>query len=318
MSSLYYFSFDMLLKFVAKINIMKTFLLFFSSLGFSFSMYAQDYDKLKALPGSGVQTYFSAGYEQRAKQIATRVENVMTFYKELTGFRPSVTLLLLNKVDWSSYTKMPVYGMPHYKGDSTLIIAAEDNDFWRSLLSVKDLPDDVRKQAVKVYGSPGGTVSMQAFFDLLAIHELGHAFHNQGKLQVQRKWMGELFCNILLHTYIAEKEPGLLPALTLFPKIIINGGTKNYMYTSLQELEEHYNELGQQHPQNYGWYQCRWHAAAATIYDGDGKTAFQKLWTALRSEQNKLDDADLAKLLETKVSRSVADVLLHWEKDMVK
>ena len=109
-----------------------------------------------------------------------------------------------------------------------------------------------------------------------------------------------------------------MPALTLFPKIIVNGGTKNYKYTSLQELEEHYNEIGQQHPQNYGWYQCRLHAAAATIYDLDGKTAFQKLWTALRSEQNKLDDAELAKLLETKVSRSVADVLLRWEKDMVK
>jgi len=208
--------------------------------------------------------------------------------------------------------------MPHYKGDSTLIIAAEDNEFWRSLLSVKDLPDDVRKQAVEIYGLPDGTVSMQAFFDLLAIHELGHAFHNQGKLQVQRKWMGELFCNILLHTYIAEKEPGQLPTLTLFPKIIISGGTKNYKFTSLQELEEKYNEIAMEHPQNYGWYQCRWHAAAATIYDGDGKNGFKNLWDALQNEQAKLDDAGLAKLLGTKVSKLVADVMLRWEKDMVK
>ena len=296
---------------------MKTVFLFFHCLGFSFSMYAQNYDKLKALPGSGIKTYFSTGHERRAKQITTRVENVMIFYKELIGFRPSVTLLLLSKDDWSNYTKVPVYGMPHYKGDSTLIIAAEDNDFWRSLLSVKDLPDDVRKQAMKVYGLPDGTVSMQAFFDLLAIHELGHAFHNQGKLQMQRKWMGELFCNILLHTYIAEKEPGQLPALTLFPKIIISGGTKNYKFTSLQELEEHYNEIAMQHPQNYGWYQCRWHAAAATLYDGDGKNGFKNLWDNLQSEQAKLDDASLAKLLETKVSKLVADVMLRWEKDIV-
>ena len=258
------------------------------------------------------------GHEQRAKQIAARVENVMTFYNGIIGFKPTVTLLLLSKADWSSYTDFPVYGMPHYKGDSTLVVAAEDNDFWRSLLSVKDLPDDIRKQAGKVYGMPDGSVSMQAFFDLLAIHELGHAFHIQGKLEMQRRWMGELLCNILLHIYIAEKEPGQLPALTLFPKIIVSGGTKNYKYTTLQELEENYNELGKQHPQNYGWYQCRWHVAAATIYDADGKNVFKPLWNTLKTEQTKLNDTALADLLKTKVSNAVADVLLRWEKDMVK
>jgi hypothetical protein len=229
-----------------------------------------------------------------------------------------VTLLILSKADWSSYTQFPVYGMPHYNNDATLIVAAEDNEFWRSFLSVKDLPGEVSRQARQVYSLPDSSVSMQAFFDLLAIHELGHAFHFQGKLQVQRKWMGELFCNILLHTYIAEKEPGQLAALTLFPKIVVSGGTKNYTYTGLQELEEKYEEIAQQHPQNYGWYQCRWHAAAAAIYDREGKAVFQRLWTTLQTEQVKLNDASLAELLQTKVAKSVADVLLRWETDMVK
>ena len=318
MSPLYYFSFLLMLNFVAKLNIMKAFIVFFGSLLAFLPIKAQRYDKLNALPKPAITTYFSTGHEQRAEEIATRVKNAMAFYKELIGFKPSVTILLLSKADWSNYTDFPVYGMPHYKGDSTLIIAAEDNEFWKSNLPVNDLPAEIRKQAEKVYSLPDGSFSMQAFFDLLAIHELGHAFHNQGKLRMQRKWMGELFCNILLHTYIAENEPGLLPALTLFPRIVVDGGTKNYKYTSLQALEENYNVIGQRHPQNYGWYQCGWHVAAATIYDNDGKTAFQKLWTILRSEQKKLDDAELAKLLETKVSRSVAGVLLNWEKDMVK
>ena len=297
---------------------MKTCILFFGCIFCSLSIHAQGYDKLNALPNSAVTTYFSKGHEQRATQIAARVENVLTFYKGIIGFKPSITLLLLSKADWSSYTNAPVYGMPHYKGDSTLIIAAEDNDFWRSLLPVKDLPDGIRKQAEKVYGMPDSSVSLQAFFDLLAIHELGHAFANQGKLQMQRKWMGELFCNILLHTYIAEKEPGQLQPLTLFPKIVVGGGTKNYKYTTLQELEENYNEIAQRHPQNYGWYQCRWHIAAATIYDTDGKNVFKPLWNTLKTEQTKLNDAALADLLKTNVSNAVADVLMHWEKDMVK
>ncbi len=73
-----------------------------------------------------------------------------------------------------------------------------------------------------------------------------------------------------------------------------------------------------QHPQNYGWYQCRWHVAASTIYDTDGKAAFQRLWSTLKTEQGKLDDPALADLLQTKVGKSFADVLLRWETDMVK
>ncbi|MFI5131847.1 MAG: hypothetical protein ACHQFX_17720, partial [Chitinophagales bacterium] len=270
---------------------MKSYFLFCSSMFFFFVSHSQAYDKLNVLQGSGITTYFSKSYDQRAKQIATRIENVMTYYNGLITFKPSVSLLILSKADWSNYTKFPVYGMPHYNNDATLIVAAEDNEFWRSFLSVKDLPEEVRKQVKQVYGLQDSSVSMQAFFDLLAIHELGHAFHGQGKLQIQRKWMGELFCNILLHTYIAEKEPGQLPALTLFPRIVVSGGIKNYKYTGLQELEEKYAEIGQQHPQNYGWYQCRWHAAAAAIYDTDGKAVFQRLWTTLQTQQVKLDDA---------------------------
>jgi len=315
---------------------MKSYFLFFGLLLILCTGHGQRYDQLTVMNSPGVTTYFSKGYDQRAKQIATRVENVISYYYDLINFKPSVSLLILSKADWRDYTKFPVYGMPHYTNNATLIIAAEDNEFWRSFLSLKDLPEETARQARQIYSLPDtrlndtrpndssgravgqGSLSMQAFFDLLAIHELGHAFHNQGKLQMQRKWMGELFCNILLHTYIAEKEPEQLPALALLPKIVVSGGTKNYKYTSLKDLEDNYTEIGQQHPQNYGWYQFRWHVAAANTYDTDGKGAFQRLWTTLQAEQSKLNDTLLAELLQTKVGNSVADVMLRWEADMVR
>lgn len=297
---------------------MKPVMLFICATLFRLTSFAQPYDKLQSLSGAGVTTFYSEGFKSRAQQTATRLEKVMTYYQEMLGFKPVVTVLLLNKADWPLYTKFPVYGMPHYNDDATLVVAADDNDFWRSFLNVKELPEEIRLQAEKVYGLPDKTVSMQAFFDLLAIHELGHAFHMQGKLQVQRKWMGELFCNILLHTYIAEKEPEQLPALTLFPRIVVNGGVKNYRFTSLTDLEERYDEIGQQHPQNYGWYQCRWHAAAADIYDADGKVVMQRLWNTLKSNQEKMNDTDFAELLHNHVSKTVADVLRRWEADMIR
>ena len=176
----------------------------------------------------------------------------------------------------------------------------------------------MRDPIKKVYSLPDGSLSMQAFFDLLAIHELGHAFHMQAGLTMQRKWLGELFVNILLHTYIAENEPQQLPALTLFPKMVVARGTNGFQYTSLKDIEERYDEIGQRHPQNYGWYQCRWHAAAATIYNAGGKQLLIKLWDALEEQKEILNETALATFLETRVDKTVAGVMRDWEYEITK
>ena len=148
---------------------------------------------------------------------------------KLIRFEPKVTLLILNPTDWPKYTTFPVYGMPHY--DETrdlLIVASENNDFWNSFIPPVDmLPKELADKIKTTYVDQNDNLTMQAFFDLLAIHELGHAFHFQAGLNVQRMWMGELFCNIFLHTYIAENEPDKLAALTVFPQMVILEGKMN-------------------------------------------------------------------------------------------
>jgi hypothetical protein len=276
--------------------------------------YAQTYDSLNLLKGHKAQVYYSKGAEERAKQMATRCDKVINFYKEKIRFEPAVTLLILSPQDWPSYTKGAVYGMPHYKNDKTLVVASEDNDFWKSFIPpIAQLPKGLADQISTTYSDAKGNLTMQAFFDLLAIHELGHAFHKQAGLTMQRKWMGELFANVFLHTYIAENEPGLLPALTVFPQMVIAGGTNGLTYTALTDFEDKYNELGQNHPKNYGWYQCRLHAAAADIYNSAGTAGFEKLWNALKAQAEILDDKSLAVLLAANVHQSVADVPLKWD-----
>jgi hypothetical protein len=229
------------------------------------------------------------------------------------GFKPKVTLLILSLEDWSKHTSFPVYGMAHYKDDQTLVVATSDNNFWRSFIPpVDQLPSPLAAQIRKAYGTSDGKLSMQPFFGLLAIHELGHAFHIQGGLTMQRKWMGELFCNMLLHTYIADNEPDQLDALTLFPEMVVAAGTTGYKFTTLNEFEKNYTELGQKHPKNYGWYQCRLHVAAKNIYNAKGKKVLVKLWNTLRSTSDKMEDKQFASLLKRKVHRSVADVMLKW------
>lgn len=247
--------------------------------------------------------------------MAKRVEKAFSWYQELLAFRPGVRLFVLNPADWKKYSTMgAVYGMPHYNPqNNSLYVAAEDNPFWKSFLPPLDqLPADLGEQVKKVYTDNNGNLSMQAFFDLLVIHELGHAFHYQGGLNMQRNWMGELFVNILLHAYIAENEPALLPALTLFPKMVVAGGSKEFRFTSLQDVHERYDEIVREHPKNYGWYQCRWHAAAAVIYDNAGKEVGKKLWNALGNKNEKLPDEQLLSFLETSGDKTVAAMIRNW------
>ena len=275
---------------------------------------AQNYDSLNHLDGYQTKVYYSNGTNERAKIMASRCDKVVQFYKKQIKFEPSVTLLILSPQDWSKYTNFPVYGMPHYNDNKTLIVASDDNDFWKSFIPpISQLPRQLADQIISTYSNKNGDLTMQAFFDLLAIHELGHAYHNQGKLTMQRKWMGELFANILLHTYIAENEPELLPALTVFPKMVEAGGKSELKYTSLKDLETNYTEIGQKYPKNYGWYQSRWHIAAGNIYNTGKVKTFKKLWVTLKSNNEVLDNAAFASLLSRKVHRSVADVLLKWD-----
>lgn len=276
---------------------------------------AQSYEGLNVLEGYQTKTFFSEGSHSHAVDMAARCDRVIAFYKDLIDFEPTVTLLVLSQADWSNHTTFPVYGMPHYTAENVLIVASEDNDFWRSFIPpLNMLPQELAQEITNAYSDENGSLSMRGFFDLLAIHELGHGFHLQGDLTMQRLWMGELFSNILLHTYIAEVEHELLPPLTVFPRMVVSSTDRNELaFTTLQELESNYSLIGMQHPNNYGWYQCRWHMAAGDIYDNGGVEAFVHLWHTLKNQSEPLDDEAFAALLAQHVHQSVADVQLKWD-----
>lgn len=276
---------------------------------------AQDRTGLNQLTGHQAHVYYSDGAFEKATRIAGQMDQAMLFYDEILNFRPSVILMILSPGDWSTYTSFPVYGMPHYSSNKTLIVASEDNDFWKSFIPpMEQLPADLAELIGTAHTGADGHITMEPFFDLLAIHELGHAYHIQDGLEMQRKWLAELFVNIFLHTYIAEKEPEALPQLTTFPLMVLATTSKaSLKYNSLRDLETHYNEIGQFHPVNYGWYQCRWHFSAGEIYDTAGTTAVKNLWTLLKNHRDPLDDTELPAVLSEKVHQSVADVQLKWD-----
>jgi hypothetical protein len=298
--------------------------LFIFALGFLCNISnAQDTAKLATpsplteLTGFTQAIYFSPGSRERATDIATFMENAGNYFQKEIGFTPKTKLYILAPQHWKAIAAPPlkdVYGFPHNINNVELAIATEDNDLWRSFLPpVDQLPPALAAQVAKAYGKADGSYSMMPFFDLLALHEMGHSYAGQAGLKTHRHWLSELFVNIMLHTYVAENEPALLPALETFPNMVVSGGTAEFKFTSLKEFEELYSTMGMG-PKNYGWFQCRFHSAAKDIYNAGGKDVLKKLWKALKKHQEIMSDQELILMLKKEVHPSVANVFLEWSK----
>lgn len=272
--------------------------------------------KLVKLDGYTQSYYYSDGAEMRARSIADLMEKAGVFFEKEVEFTPQTVLYILAPQHWKDYAAKPlhdVYGFPHNIDMVNLAVASEDNDFWRSFLPPVDkLPALLTILVKRAYGRPDGSYSMMPFFDLLALHEMGHSYTSQAGLKMQRHWMSELFVNIMLHTYVAEQQPELLDALVTFPDMVVNAGSSEYKFTSLEDFEKLYSSMGMG-PKNYGWYQSRLHSAAKDIYNAGGKDAMVKLWYALKLHQEDMTDEALLKMLQTEVHPAVAEVVINWD-----
>ena len=270
---------------------------------------------LEELRGFTQNYFYSLGHETRAKDIAVFMENAGKYFEKEISFTPQTILYILAPEHWKAYAVKElhdVYGFPHNIDSSHLAIAAEDNDFWRSFLPpVDQLPPSLAAQVTRAYAKKDGSYSMMPFFDLLALHEMGHTYTAQAGLKMHRNWMSELFVNIMLHTYVAEREPQLLPVLETFPNMVLGGGTAEFKYTNLVDFERLYATLGMG-PKNYGWYQCRLHSASKDIYNAGGKDVLIRLWDALKMHQEEMTDETFVSLLK-EVHPSVAEVYLGWD-----
>jgi hypothetical protein len=136
-------------------------------------------------------------------------------------FAPTVRLLVPSPQDWETYADVPVYGLPHtVQEGQALVMGDEPADFWQGVISMIDdiLAPAQRAEMEAVYGIADGQINIAPFADLIVVHELAHLFHEQVPFAFPRLWLDELFANLCVHTYIAEREPEQLPVWTALPE----------------------------------------------------------------------------------------------------
>src|SRR5690606_10361946 len=98
-------------------------------------LYAQEkFQGLEKLELENLSCYFSNGSEDKARKISAFCSKAIIYFEKKLNFKPQIDILVLSADDWKYHTSFPVYGMPHYTGKETLIVAADDNPFWKSFI----------------------------------------------------------------------------------------------------------------------------------------------------------------------------------------
>ena len=284
--------------------------------------------ELEHLGGYPFEVRYSKGSVDRAKVAADIAADAYLYFGDLfSGLQPDIAVIVADRSDWKS--RQP-YGLPFFNDDDgqirpgIVVMPAGSGDFWT------DMGEDLREASpagytrlLATYPDGAGGVDLQPFFDLVTIHELGHAFQVLGDLRLPTFWLGEIFANLALHAFVAAKRPESLNTLEVLSKVgaqspRLDAQIRSEGYSTLEDLEAHYtggdNPMS---PSNYVWYQYRWQRIAAKMFQVDGEDGLVRFWDCFhatdRFRSGDVSTASLAALLATEVSETLGQAVEEWQ-----
>ncbi len=284
--------------------------------------------ELPHLGGYPFEVRYSDGALVRARAAADVAADADVYFSRLfSAVKPDIAVIVADEEDWPG--NWSPYGLPFFRDDAgeirpgVVVMPAGGGDFWTEM--AQDLRDASPRGYAKLlarYPDGAGGVNLQRFFDLITIHELGHAFEVLGDLRLPTFWLSEIFVNLALHAFVATRLPESLPALEVLPTV--GAGSRKLAarmraegYSTLDELQAHHpGSDDSMSPLNYVWFQYRWQRLAAKMFEVDGEDGLVRFWDCFhatdRLDSSEATAASLAPLLTTEVSRTLGRAVQDW------
>jgi hypothetical protein len=282
---------------------------------------------LAHLSGYPFEVRYSEGSMVRARVSAEITADAYDYFSPLfSGVLPDIAIIVADKVDWES--RQP-YGLPFFNNDEgqirpgIVVMPAGSGDFWVAMgEDLLDASPNGYARLLATYPDGAGGLDLQPFFDLVTIHELGHAFEVLGDLKLPTFWLGEIFANLALHAFVATRQPESLNTLEVLSIVgsqspLLDARIRASGYRTLEDLEAHYtggdNPMS---PLNYVWYQYRWQRLAAEMFDVDGEDGMVRFWDCFHAPDGfgsrEVTASSLAPLLSTEVSEILGRAIQQW------
>jgi len=282
---------------------------------------------LAHLGGYPFEVRYSDGSLVRASAAADVAADAYVYFSRLfSGVEPDIAVILADEADWES--RQP-YGLPFFNDDDgqirpgIVVMPAGSGDFWIAMgQDLNEASPRGYTRLLATYPDGAGGLDLQPFFDLVTIHELGHAFEMLGDLRLPTFWLGEIFANLALHAFVATRQPQNLSTLEVLSTVgaqsrRLGDRMRAEGYSTLEELEAHYTGGDDpMSPLNYVWYQYRWQRLAAKMFDADGEDGLVRFWDCFhatdRLSSGEVTAASLVPLLRTEVSGTLGRAVQDW------
>ncbi len=282
---------------------------------------------LAHLNGYPFEVRYSAGSLTRARATADIAVDAFWYLSRLlSNLQPDIAIIVAEEGDWKSGQP---YGLPFFNDDAgqirpgIVVMPAGSGDFWIGIgEDIREASPRGYAKLLATYPDGEGGLDLQPFFDLVVIHELGHAFEVLGGLKLPTFWLGEIFANLSLHAFVATRRPESLNTLEVLPTVgaqsrRLAARMRAEGYSTLDELDAHYSGGHEpMSPLNYVWYQYRWQRLAGRMFDADGEDGLVRFWHSFRSpDQVGSDDMTptaLAAILRTEVSETLGQAVQDW------
>jgi hypothetical protein len=276
---------------------------------------------LAKLEGFPFEVRYSEGFLERARVTASITADAYRYFAARFSLEPDIAVIVASEADWES--RQP-YGLPYFNDDDDqirpgiVVMPAGSGDFWVAMgEDLRETTPEGYERLRMTYPNGAGGIDLQPFFDLITIHELGHAFEAAGDLQLPTFWLGEIFANLCLHAFVAAKRPQSLNTLEVLSVVGarsegLDARMSHEGFTTLEELETHYTGgADPMSPRNYVWYQYRWQRLAAAMFDADGEEGLARFWEYFRAHTQRNSDAVAPLSLTTQLSLHVSETLGH-------
>lgn len=180
---------------------------------------------LPRLGGYPFEVRYSDGSLERATAAADIAADAYVYFSRFfSTVEPDIAVIVADEADWPGVNNP--YGMAFFRDEAgeirpgIVVIPAGGGEFWI------EIAHDLRDSAPREYGTllatypdGAGGLDLQPFFDLITIHELGHAFETLGDLRLPTFWLSEIFVNLAMHAFVATQLPASLPTLEALPTV---------------------------------------------------------------------------------------------------
>lgn len=216
-----------------------------------------------SLPGK-FTCYYSAGYEERAKELSKQIESAQRFYEDMLEIKAEFALAVLDRRDWERVAPEMPFGLPSVSPDPPVILlpATVDGVVVEGAKALRERASAATLAKIEAAGFDFDS-GAEKLIDLIALHELGHVLTLAYGIRPPDHWSNEFLASYFAYAYLQLEDPRLA---TLFVAIThdleCRDGTRP-KHTSLEDFDRLYSQVG---PANYGWYQGEFLGRVEQVY----------------------------------------------------